>query len=161
MRAFREGFAGQVWLEILLLGGVTALPSEVERLATLAAGIAPDRIQLNTVVRPPAESFAEPVSSDRLLEFASWFTPRAEVITYTATAPRTGVAARAEVLTLLARRPCTVDDIAAGLGIHRNEALKAAEALVAERSAERRLHHGWTFYAAATATASSTREETP
>jgi wyosine [tRNA(Phe)-imidazoG37] synthetase (radical SAM superfamily) len=160
MSAFREGFAGQVWLEILLLGGVTALPSEVERLATLAAGIAPDRIHLNTVARPPAESFAEPIADDRLLEFASWFTPRAEVITYTATAPRAGVAARADVLTLLERRPCTVDDIAAGLGIHRNEALKAAEDLVAEDAAEQRTHHGRTFYAAVAA-APSTREETP
>jgi len=161
MRAFREGFAGQVWLEILLLGGVTALPSEVERLAILAAGIAPDRIQLNTVVRPPAESYAEPVADDRLLEFASWFTPRAEVITYTATASRVGFAARADVLTLIARRPCTVADIAAGLGIHRNMALKAAQALVTEGAAEQRRHHGRTFYTAAVAAAPRTREETP
>ena len=80
MIAFREGYEGQVWLEILLLDWSTGTLAEVERLAALAARIAPDRIQLNTVARPPAESFAEPVSGDRLLEFAEYFTPRAEVI---------------------------------------------------------------------------------
>ena len=30
----------------------------------------------------------------------------------------------AEVLELLRRRPCTLEDVAAGLGMHRNEALK-------------------------------------
>lgn len=159
MRAFREAFAGQVWLEILLLGGVTALPAEVERLAVLAAGIAPERIQLTTVVRPPAESFAEPVSPERLAEVASWFTPQAEVVADTAPAPGAGDAARADVLALIARRPCTVDDIAAGLGMHRSEALKVAEALVAEGNAERRRHQGRSFYATV-ADAPPTREET-
>ena len=62
MIAFREGYEGQVWLEILLLDWSTGTLAEVERLAALAARIAPDRIQLNTVARPPAESFAEPVA---------------------------------------------------------------------------------------------------
>ena len=41
----------------MLLAGITGIVAEVERLAELAARIAPDRIQLNTAVRPPAETF--------------------------------------------------------------------------------------------------------
>jgi wyosine [tRNA(Phe)-imidazoG37] synthetase (radical SAM superfamily) len=160
MTAFREGYAGQMWLEILLLDGLTGTAAEVERLAALTALIAPDRIQLNTVVRPPSESLAEPVAGDRLWEFAEYFTPRAEVIAHAATASRTGVAVRADVLTLIARRPCTVDDIAAGLGVHRNAALKAAEALVAEGAAEQRRHQGGAFYAAIPAAAARSSSET-
>ena len=79
MIAFRNGYGGQVWLEVMLLAGVTGMPTEVERLAEVAARIA-DRIQLNTAVRPPAESFVAPVTLDSLQELASLFTPHAEVI---------------------------------------------------------------------------------
>ena len=161
MIAFREGYEGQVWLEILLLDWSTGTLAEVERLAALAARIAPDRIQLNTVVRPPAEPFAEPVPGERLLEFAECFTPRAEVIAHTAAGSGGGCAARDDVLTLIARRPCTVNDIATGLGIHRKEALKAAEALVAEGAAEQRSHQDGLFYAVVSAAAHGSSEEGP
>ena len=156
--AFREGYAGQIWLEIMLLDGLTGSDVEVARLATLAARIKPDRIQLNTVVRPPMEHAAQRVSAERLHEFAAAFTPRAEVIAAVSAAEGTGAARRAEVLALLARRPCTVEDIATGLGIHRGEALKAASALVASGAAEEREHEGRAFYAA-TGTIDTIQEE--
>ena len=119
----------------MLLAGITGLAPEVERLAELAARIAPDRIQLNTAVRPPAEAFVAPVADDMLQEFAALFTPHAEVIADIAPGDGERTAARADVLALLSRRPCTVADIAAGLGIHHGEALKAAAALVNEGAA--------------------------
>ena len=65
MIAFRNGYRGQMWLEVMLLAAVTGGADVVERLAELAARIAPDRIQLNTAVRPPAESFVAPVADGR------------------------------------------------------------------------------------------------
>ncbi len=53
------------------------------------------------------------------------------------------------MLTLIARRPCTIADVAAGLGIHQNAALKALTALVERGEAARRDHEGGMFYAAA------------
>jgi wyosine [tRNA(Phe)-imidazoG37] synthetase (radical SAM superfamily) len=149
MAAFRDGFRGQFWLEVLLLAGVTGMPEEVERLATIAARLAPERIQLNTVVRPPAESFAKAVLPERLMEFSGMFTPRAEVIApVTLTVP--GLAAsRADVLALVARRPCSQNDIAAGLGIHRNEAVKVVTTLVGDGLVESAMHGGMLFYMAA------------
>jgi wyosine [tRNA(Phe)-imidazoG37] synthetase (radical SAM superfamily) len=148
MVAFRECYEGQIWLEVLLLGGVTGIDAEVDRLATLAARIAPDRIQLNTVVRPPAEQSAQPVSPDRLRDFAAVFTPHAEIIAAVAPTGRGGGASSAEILALLERRPCTAADIAAGLGIHHGEALKAVSGLVASSAAEQRMYEGRVFYAA-------------
>ena len=157
--AFRKSYRGQVWLEVMLLAGVTGILAEVERLAELAARTAPARIQLNTAVRPPAESFVAPVSAGSLQAFARLFTPNAEVIADTAPSGADRVAGRADILALLSRRPCTVADIAAGLGIHHGEALKAATALVAEGALELHTHEDRSFYVAAPATAEDREEE--
>ncbi len=159
MIAFRQGYRGQLWLEVMLLAGVTAMVAEVERLAELAARISPDRIQLNTAVRPPAESFVAPVAEGSLQEFAGLFTPHAEVIADTAPAGGDRIAGGADILALLSRRPCTVADIAAGLGIHHGEALKAVTALVARGALELHTHEDRSFYVVATATAENRQEE--
>ena len=161
MVAFRDDYPGQMWLEVMLLAGVTGMIAEVGRLAELATRIAPDRIQLNTAVRPPAESFVAPVANGSLQELAGLFTPHAEVIADTMPTDGDRVAGHADILALLSRRPCTVADIAAGLGIHHGEALKAATALVTEGAAELHTHEDRTFYAAAPATAEDRDEETP
>jgi wyosine [tRNA(Phe)-imidazoG37] synthetase (radical SAM superfamily) len=149
MADFRSTFAGEIWLEVMLLAGITGTAPLVERLAEHAARIAPDRIQLNTVVRPPAELDARPVSPESLAVFATAFTPAAEVIAGAPELNPDQEATAADVLTLISRRPCTVADVAAGLGIHQNTALKALSALV-ERDEARRLDHGGgVFYAAA------------
>lgn len=148
LKALRDEFQGQYWLEILLAGGYTAINSEVEKIASLVSKIRPDRVQLNTVTRPPAEDFAMGISKERLEEFAKLFEPDAEVI-----ADFRGIhsapdfsAARASVLELLRRRPCSIDDISNGLGIHRNEAVKYAEELLAAKSIERTISNGKTFF---------------
>ena len=149
--SFRAAYKGEIWLEVMLLAGMTAREPEVRRLAGLVARIAPDRIQLNTAVRPPAESFAAPVDRATLDELAALFTPHAEVIADLPASAGNGVAAEADVLELVCRRPCTVADIAAGLGIHRGEALKAATALVNRGAVELHTHEGRSFYLAAPA----------
>jgi wyosine [tRNA(Phe)-imidazoG37] synthetase (radical SAM superfamily) len=147
--SFRDAYQGEIWLEVMLLAGMTARAPQVRRLAELAAQISPDRIQLNTAVRPPAESLAEPVDWATLDAFAALFTPHAEVIADLPVSAGNGVAAEADVLELVSRRPCTVTDIASGLGIHHGEALKAATALVNQGAAELHTHEGRSFYLAA------------
>ncbi len=60
---FAKRFPGEVWLEILLLAGVTGIASEVKKIAALANHIKPTRIQLNTAWRPCAEEFAQALTS--------------------------------------------------------------------------------------------------
>ena len=55
---FREQFRGQIWLEILYCRGVNDDHSEVVKMKEVLDQINPERIQLNTVYRPPAEDFA-------------------------------------------------------------------------------------------------------
>lgn len=125
---FRERFAGPIWLEVMLVAGVTGIRTEVEKIAALAARIRPARVQLNTVARPPCEEFARPVPPDRMASFAGLFAGRVEVISEhrsrrtKAAAP--GAAADGDILALLGRRPCTARGIADGLGLHIGEVTK-------------------------------------
>lgn len=132
--AFRQEYGGRYWLEVLLLGGITAVPTEVERIAEIARRIGPDRVHLNTATRPPAEKSALAVQKAELQRLAAAFGGTATVVAdYPATAQQGEFAARREdVLNLLRRRPCTVDDVAGGLGLHRNEAIKYVEELSSE-----------------------------
>jgi len=135
---FRQEFQGKFWLEVFLLAGHTAIEADAGRLAGCVERIEPDHIQLNTVTRPPAEDFAMGVSRDRMTELADMFRPRAEVIADFRNVHKQGEfsARRVDVLDLLHRRPCSTEEIAAGLGMHRNEVLKYVEELGAENLVE-------------------------
>lgn len=145
---FRRSFRGKVWLEVFMLDGKTATDAEARQIAEAAARIGPDRVQLNTATRPPAESSAVMVGRERMDEIAALFDPPAEVI-----ADYRGVHAQSEfkagrknVLDMLQRRPCSLDDIADGLGMHRNEAVKYVEELDAEGRLDKRSSGGKLYY---------------
>jgi len=111
---FRREFRGDYWLEVFVLGAYTAIKADFAKLVGCVGLIGPDRVQLNTIARPPAESFAIGISRQRLTELARMFNPPAEVI-----ADFRGVhgqaefvACREDILDLLRRRPCSMDDIA-------------------------------------------------
>jgi wyosine [tRNA(Phe)-imidazoG37] synthetase (radical SAM superfamily) len=133
--AFRRRFPGPIWLEVFLLGGVTAMESEVRKIASHVREICPERLQLNTVARPPAESYALQVPDDQMARFAEMFDPPGEVVVDVRQTHEQEIfqAAREDVLRLLKRRPCSLQDVASGLGIHVNEATKHLEHLLGER----------------------------
>jgi wyosine [tRNA(Phe)-imidazoG37] synthetase (radical SAM superfamily) len=147
---FRARFLKPVWLEVFLLGGVTGLGAEVEKIAALCRVIRPDRIQLNTVLRPPAEDFAFPVSPELMASFASLFDPPAEVIAgppdVSAAAFETVLVPDEEILALLSRRPSTAPGVSSGLGIHVSEAIKRLEALAARGALRTTVRRGARFY---------------
>ena len=145
---FRYEFSGQYWLEVFLLGGVTNLPNELNKMAEIVRMINPDRVQLNTVTRPPAESFAMPVQNKQMQQFAKMLGNSAEVIEdYRGAHQQKQFAVRCrDVFNLLRRRSCTVDDIAEGLGIHRNEVIKYVTELTTEGKLIYELCNGRLYY---------------
>jgi wyosine [tRNA(Phe)-imidazoG37] synthetase (radical SAM superfamily) len=136
--AFREEFANQYWLEVLLLSGISDSEDKVNKIASIARRIKPDRVQLNTCVRPPADSSAHMVSKSRLEELARLFTPFAEVIAdYRHDADETTAhTGTQEILAMLSRRPCSAADIASGLGVPLNEVIKNLDQLLSFKKIE-------------------------
>lgn len=133
-KAFRARFKGQLWLEVFLVAGMNSLASDVARIAALAKEIRPDRIHLNTAVRPPSEDFAVPLSQDRMEALTPLFCPTAEVIAEFETKQRVELrAAQEEIYAMLQRRPCTAQDIAETFSMHPNEVSKYLGKLLREK----------------------------
>jgi wyosine [tRNA(Phe)-imidazoG37] synthetase (radical SAM superfamily) len=145
-------FAGAVWLEVFLLDGITANLDQVARIAKLAERIAPKRVQLNTVARPPCEPAARRVDRLRLEVLAAAFQNHVELISEEAApsqavSPDTSVRV-SEILDLLRRRPCTVQDICAGLGLFPLETTKQLEMLIERGDLEVVRSNGSVFFEA-------------
>jgi len=132
LHLLREEFTGPVWLEVFITGGVTDREDDIERIKTLADYIAPERVQLNTAVRTPAEEYAGLVSRKKMDEIATFFGRNCEVIAdYSKVHGLDEFSpTREDVLELVRLRPCSIDDISSGLGLHRNEAVKYIQELV-------------------------------
>jgi wyosine [tRNA(Phe)-imidazoG37] synthetase (radical SAM superfamily) len=149
LAAFTRRFTGKVWLEVLLLAGMTGTAREVEKIAAHVNRIHPERVQLNTVCRPPAETFATSLSADQLHALADLFAVPVDIIHYDETETTTSSAENiqvADILAMIDRRPCTADDVARGLGIHVNAALKHLGALVTAGQLATKVNDGRNFY---------------
>ena len=77
---FRSEFKkDKYWLEVFFIADLNDDDEQVEKMAACIAKIRPDKIQLNTVTRPPADD-VKPVKKERLAEIAKKFGKNAEVI---------------------------------------------------------------------------------
>ena len=149
LATFRREFPGEVWLE-LLLQWVTEAPSQVARLVELVGRIAPARVQLNNVARPPAELFAKAVPGARLHAIGSLFPGRVEVIVdRDEPEPEPGLEGDPDgILVLLRRRLCSADGIADGLGVHRTKVLERLDRLMAAGRVRRVVSNDQVFWMA-------------
>ncbi|MBN1625524.1 MAG: radical SAM protein, partial [Deltaproteobacteria bacterium] len=125
LKRFRDQFHGELWIEVFLVWGMNSTTSDVSKIAALAEDIAPDRIQLNTAVRPPAEDFVEPLPKENIASLCNLFRPTAEVIADFNIEKDVKIQAnRKTILAMLQRRPCTAKQIAGSFGMHLNEVMK-------------------------------------
>jgi wyosine [tRNA(Phe)-imidazoG37] synthetase (radical SAM superfamily) len=148
---FRKEFRGELWLEVMLVKGVNDSPAHIEALGAAADRIRPDRIQLNTVVRPPAEAKAKPLSPRAMGKIRDAFGPRAEIIASFEEREQAPAAGDFEtaLLTAVGRRPMTAEDISLALGRHRGEVLKTLSSLHGRGEVRKSVHGGKTYFAQA------------
>ena len=138
IKTFRAQYTGKIWMEVFLVEGLNALPTDVDKIAAWAKTLSPDRIHLNTAVRPPAHDFVVAVPEKKLHGLEKRFTPQAEVIaTFNAPQTPTGQANADQLLTLLRRRPCTADQMARLFNMHPNELAKYTGQLLRNGQIER------------------------
>lgn len=133
MITFSKRFSGSIWLEVFLLGGLSDAVSEVSKIAAAVLQVNPDRVQLNTVSRPPAEDSAFTVETEKMEEIKRLFPGEVELITNNvsdlAPATQRNDADDLEILALLQRRPCTTQDIAQGLEMNASDVNKRLQFL--------------------------------
>ena len=124
--AFRNEFSGRMWLEVFLVEGLNTDAEQIGKIKDAVELIRPDKVQLNTAVRPTAEAGVKRVDAEKLEYIAEELGGKCEVVADFSRQHYTGdIERKAEdVLSMLKRRPCSLNDICSGLGIGRNEALK-------------------------------------
>jgi wyosine [tRNA(Phe)-imidazoG37] synthetase (radical SAM superfamily) len=123
LQEFRREYRGAIWLEVFLARGMNDSDEELEALRMVLREIAPDKIQLNTVVRPPAEQMAQRVEMHRLLQIKAFLGSSCEIIVPHSggVPPRQRRIDATAVVGMVARRPMTLEEIASGTGISRRE----------------------------------------
>ncbi len=148
LRTTVEVFRGEVWLEVMLVAGVNDSDEQLEALDAAIERIRPAQVQINTVVRPSLSARAERVSNSRLVRARVILGHRATVIpsAWERGAPEGAGVSEAEVLALVTYRPCTGQDVAHGLGMHPNEAIKYLAHLVSEGKIRTEERNGQLFY---------------
>ena len=138
----REEFSGEIWLEVMLVKGIN--DGEAPLIAEAAERIGAERVQLNTVVRPPAEP-VQPLSPEEMEEMLELFSGAEVIADWGRDLSKT-----TEVLIrdLLTRRPCTLEELSSLSGLHRNEILKYLGVLEAEDEIRRLRHEGRLYFRA-------------
>jgi len=128
---FRREFKGKYWLEVFLITGLNDSDEQIDKIAACIEKIQPDKVQLNTVSRPPAEN-VKAVSRERMRQIAKRIYKNAEVIADFKGGDKAGdfKIKNDDIIEMLKRRPCSADDIAAGLKISKIETLKHIDELI-------------------------------
>jgi wyosine [tRNA(Phe)-imidazoG37] synthetase (radical SAM superfamily) len=148
--AFRAQFTGELWLEVFLLRGINDSIRALDAIAELARRFRPNRIHLNTAVRPPAEPSVHALTQNELLALARMFDPVAEVIAEFKTKDGgTGslpVLNATSLLALLARHPATADEIAAASGAAPANVNAQLRALLADGRIVAEVHGNHTYF---------------
>ena len=134
IKDFSQKFDGKIWLEIMLVEGINDGLEELTRIRDTIQQMKLDKIQLNTVVRPPSEELVRPLESHDMLRIKEFLGRKCEVIgefnRKAKEAYREDV--RSKIIDIVKRRPVTVLDVSLLLGIHLNEAIKILRALERE-----------------------------
>jgi len=148
--AFRKEFPGRIWLEVMLIKGMNDHPAHLRRLRPLIEALSPDRVQINTVVRPPAEKYARPLSRTALDRARALLGGDSEIIADFKKLGRSHASALRgkDVLAVLRRRPVTLKDLALALGRPAHEVQAHLAALVRKGRARTVSHKGRRYFEA-------------
>ncbi len=138
----------RIWLEVLLLRGINDTPKQIELFGRYIEKINPEKIHLNTVVRPPVENYAAPLPDERLKEIQRIWGPRAEIISGPAQdkVQTKSNLQESRICELVARRPCTAEDIAQSLGLSMEETAPLITRLIQAKKIRYELFNRQNFY---------------
>jgi len=102
----------------MILKGVNDNEEELVALRRVIQRLAPDKVQLNTAVRPVVDDLAQPLGPEEMQAIADFLGGGAEVIaSYDRDIKAAAAVSDARFLEMLSRRPMTAPDLAQVLGL--------------------------------------------
>lgn len=150
LASLRREFKGQIWLEVLLVRGLNDDLEQIPGLLQWIEKINPDRVQLNTVTRPPAEPWAMAPEPKRIQEIQAALGARAEIV-----APFKGLMEKTSlsdleqrVLETVMRRPLSAEDLSSLFGLDPAHAAELLDNMARKNSWRAESIEGRTYYRA-------------
>ena len=147
LTAFRREYRGRLWLEVMLLKGLNDTEAELALLRRALQEIAPDKIQLNTAVRPVVEAAAAPLTAGEMEAAAAYLGGPVEVIASFDREDIVGLAGQDEdFVEMLSRRPMTAPDLSKALGLPLVQVVARLKRLQDSGRISHNRHHDQEFY---------------
>ena len=148
LKMLRQDYKGQIFLEVVFLAGVNDTKREVEALKNLVEQISPEKIQLNTVVRPPADSKAISLDRKRLEEINLIFGEKSEIVAEIPIKIKTRKEEHliSSLLDMVKRRPLKQIDIVNALGLSTDETEDLIKGLLIKGYIRRQSHSGDIYF---------------
>ncbi len=145
---FRKEFKNKIWLEVLLVKGINDNPEEIHKLAEVIKKIKPDKVQLNTVLRPPVEEEVFALNQKELSSIQKQLPGKVEVVRKFKKVLKGGHIGKLEmdIKNLLQRRPCTLSDISHALRVNPREVMKNLTILKGRAEIRAELHNKKRYY---------------
>ena len=145
LKAFRKDYRGQFHLEVMLVSGFNDHSEELRKLNVISECLHPDQVELNTVVRPPADPCCRGLSSAEM-EAAREFFPagRTQIIGCFKgfRGLERDINIEQRVLDVVNRRPCTVEEMAASLSVPPEDLHRTLDDLLARERIARYVFEG-------------------
>ena len=149
---FKKIFKGKLILEIFIIPEINDNNNDLDALKHAILTIHPDEVQLNTLDRPGILSSIRAATMDELEHIIQyWQLPNVSIISSPSshidkvhTAYRYDI--ESAILETIARRPCTVNDIAQIININSDELNKYLDDLEAQRKITRVVQNRGIFY---------------
>ena len=144
LRKFRTMYRGKIWLEFMVVKGVNDCQEELERMKETMRRIGPDKVQLNTVVRPGSEEGAKPARLEELKKIQKYLGKGCEIIT--AMSRKRGSVRKENleetIISMVRRHPLTMSEIIKTLGKKRGEVITCIDRLQDRNIIEVNCHQG-------------------
>ena len=150
IKLFRQEYKGRMWVEILFVKGMNDHDEEVLKMKQVLDEIQPEKIHLNTVIRPPAYAIAQPIGEARLKEIQKILGERSEIVGIFKETHKTqkhNVDEQA-ILALLKRRAMTVDQMTESLAMHQEEIIASLQQLDLGKFIRSYMFNGEEYYQA-------------
>jgi wyosine [tRNA(Phe)-imidazoG37] synthetase (radical SAM superfamily) len=148
--ALRKEYPGQIWLEVFCIERFNTDNPQLAKIAEAVKKIRPDKVHLNTAVRPTAEPGVEKVAPEKLELLARQLGGNCSVIADFVWSHCGKVADNVPqtLLSMLKRRPCSLNDVCSALGLDAKDAIRYLDELQRQGAIQSENKQGKTFFTA-------------
>jgi len=113
---FSKVFSGEIWLEVLFVKGVNDSRDDLDALVEAIGLIVPDRVQIGTVDRPPADEWVERLDDDSMMDIYTYMSAKLSVEVdlisgFSKENDRFYQDIERSIVKLINIRPCTLEDL--------------------------------------------------